>query len=492
MNHNQANFANLQAGLNKAHQLLVSGRRPDAIAILRAMLKSQAAGPVWGNVSLLLMRAADYDSSLEAARKFVAACPGNIEATSLLANILANIGRLDEAITLATRVAKQAPRNPDTHYNLGIYFLRDGQIKHASRSFSKAVSLDPKHVLSLEYLAQLDPDESGSFVLQQIEDCLARNEPSDAASQAALQYGKATLLDRQQDWDQAFAAYEAGARLMNNMARTDLSAVEHFVATVKKSFSADFFEANRGSRYDNRRPVFIVGVPRSGTTLVESVLASHSKVKAGGETKLLGLATMKYGRFESTDLTRIREEICIGRKPWAEMGREFRRLQNQRYGKKGRITEKNLGHHFLLGVVAMIASGARIIYCTRDPIATAWSCYKVRFSNGNGWSYDFASIAHYQRLYRDLMSHWQQVLPDSSILELAYEDLVTNPEAMIPKILAHADLAVEPACLTPHHAKMPVITASVTQVREPIQTAPILAWRKYESHLAPYLEELAL
>jgi hypothetical protein len=259
-----------------------------------------------------------------------------------------------------------------------------------------------------------------------------------------------------------------------------------------KSFSADFFEANVDSRYVNSRPIFIVGMPRSGTTLVESIFASHSKVKAGGETKLLGLATMQYGSFEPRDLARFRDAISEGKKPWAEMGRELRRLQNQRYGKTGTITEKNLGHHFLLGVIAMVASGARIIYCTRDPIATAWSCYKIRFSNGNGWSYDFESIGRYHRLYRDLMSHWQQVLPDSPVLELAYENLVSSPAEMIPKILTHAKLAVEPACLTPHRAKMPVMTASVTQVRQPIQTGANLAWRQYESHLAPYLRELAL
>jgi tetratricopeptide (TPR) repeat protein len=482
----------VRAELDNAHHLLAAGRRQDALGILRPMLKSQAAGPVWGRISLLLMRAGDLDSALVAARKFVAAAPDNVEAMSLLANVLSGIGRLDEAIALAKRVCKQLPNNPATHYNLGIYLSRDGQTARALKSFSEAVALDPNHALSLEYLAYLGPGETESPVLEQIEGCLARNDPSDPASRAALQYGKAVILERQQDWDQAFAAYESGAELMKNVARTDLSTVKHYISSLKNSFSADFFEMNAESRYKNERPVFIVGMPRSGTTLVESVFASHSKVKAGGETRLLGLATMQYGRFEPRDLERIRDAINAGRNPWAETGREYRRLQKQRYGNKGTITEKNLGHHFLLGVIAMIASGARIIYCTREPVATAWSCYKIRFSNGNGWSYDFESIGRYQRLYRDLMSHWQQVLPDAPILQLPYEDLVSNPGEVIPGILTHAGLAVEPACLTPHHAKMPVMTASVAQVRQPIQTDANLAWRNYKTQLAPYLEDLTM
>lgn len=482
----------IQTELSKAHQLLVSGSRADAIDILRALLKSTAAGPFFGSVALLLMRAADYDASVVAARKFVAGSPGDIEAMSLLANVLATVGNLDESIALAGKVCKRLPNNSDAHYNLGIYLSRDGNTERAKRSFLEAVSLNPDHALALEYIAYLNPVESAGLVLERIEDCVSRSKPDDVARQAALQYGKAVLLERQQDWDQAFAAYSTGAELMTGIARTELSSVERYVDGAKRSFSADFFQISASQRYENKRPVFIVGMPRSGTTLVESVFASHSDVTAGGETTLLGLATMRHDPFAPQNLARIASEIGNGKKPWADMGREFRRLQKQRYGKNGKITEKNLGHHFLLGVIAMIASGARIIYCTRDPVATAWSCYKTRFSSGNGWSYDFGSIARYQRLYRDVMSHWQAVLPDSPVLEVAYEELVGDPARTIPGMLEHAGLAMEPACLTPHRAKMPVMTASVMQVREPIRTDANLAWRHYEAHLAPFLADLAL
>ena len=266
--------------------------------------------------------------------------------------------------------------------------------------------------------------------------------------------------------------------------------MERYVERLKKSFSNEFFEKNSALTYRNKRPVFIVGMPRSGTTLVESVLAAHSSVVAGGETALVGLATMEFGSFEPPDLARADAEIAKGRNPWATMGKELERLQKVRFGKRPRETEKNLGHHFFLGVIAMIAGGAPIIYCKRDPVATAWSCYKTRFSRGNGWSYDFTSIAHYQRLYADLMQHWQSVLPGSRILEVEYEDLVAHPDELIPRIIAHAELKFEDACLSPHRSGMPVLTASLTQVRDPIHTGAIRAWQHYEPWLAPYVDDL--
>ena len=481
----------VQAELRKTYEILTSGRRAEAIERLRAILASSLPPANLADVGLLLFKAGDDDGSVEAARRLHAAQPDSVAAMSILATFLAGVGELDEAVALATTVCENLPENPDTHYNLGIYLSRVDRNEQAKERFSKAIEIDPGHALSLEYLAYLDPGDSAGSVLQQIEDCLSGGRDLDAARQAALHYAKATLLDQQQRFDEAFAAYGTGARAMQKVARADLETVERYTRSVLDSFTPEFFEANADHRFDNKRPVFIVGMPRSGTTLVESVFASHSKITAGGETKLLGLATMHYDPFGPTEQARITKKIEAGDNPWRRMGEELCRLQEHRYGTAGLVTEKNLGHHFVLGVIAMIASGARIIYCTRDPIATAWSCFRVRFSNGNGWSYDFDSIARYQRLYGEVMSYWQSVLPDTPILEVAYEDLVAQPAEMIPEMLRHARLDVEPACLTPHLGNMPVMTASVSQVREPIRTDANLAWRNYESDLAPYLETLA-
>lgn len=480
--------ARLQGQLETIRRSLVSGRRVDAITGLRSLLKKNLPGAAWSVVAQMLMRAGDIDSALEAARKFASGTPGNVEADSLLANLLADTGQLDASLKIARRVAKQLPGNADVHYNLGIYLSRAGQTMQARDSFREAVSLDPDHAFSIEYLASLDDGGASSDLLDLVEACLSRGNIENNAAKAALQYARAALLDRMEEYEQAFDAYEAGAELMKSVVQTDMDEVEGFVARLKKVFGSDFYDSHAKSSFGNTRPIFIVGMPRSGTTLVESVFASHSNVSAGGETGLLSLATMQHGSFGPRAITGIDSIISAGKKPWNDMGRELRRLHNVRYGTKKRLTEKNLGHHFHLGVIAMIAAGARIIYCTRDTTATAWSCFRNRFSNGNGWSYDFESIRRYQRLYGDLMEHWQAVLPDAPILEVSYEDFVNSPADLIPEMLAHSGLEMEQACLEPHLSKMPVATASVIQVRQPIHTDANSAWQRYRPQLERYFQ----
>ena len=487
---NDEMIAHVTAQLNLAAQLQAEGRKPQMIAVLRQMLSLQAQGTFWGDVAQRLYQVADLDSAAVAARKFVTTCPDIPQAKLLLAGILGDNGKLGEAIALAKKAAKKIPNDPAVHYSLGVQLSRFNRMKEAKASFAKVLKLDPDHVLAVEYLAYIGKGEAPEESLGIVDNLLERAAYAGKQDAAALHYARATLLERQQDWSSAFKAYEDGAKLMRSVTRVDLGGMERYVERLKESFSDEFFDKNSALMHANKRPVFIVGMPRSGTTLVESVLAAHSGVEAGGESALLGLATMNFGSFEPQDLARVGESIAQGQNPWATMGQALEQLHNVRFAKGLRVTEKNLGHHFFLGVIAMIASGAPIIYCRRDPVPTAWSCYKTRFLRGNGWSYDFESIAHYQRLYTDLMRHWQTVWPGAGVLEVQYEDLVAQPDEVIPRILAHAKLEFEEACLSPHRSGMPVLTATLTQVRDPIHTGAVSAWQHYEPWLAPYVDDL--
>ncbi len=482
--------SHIQAQLQNAQQLMATGRRDEAISGLRELRKTKAGGTFWGNVAQLQMQLSDLDGALVSAQKFVTTCPQDMQAKSLLANVLADIGRLKQALPLAKAVAKHFPKLPAAHFSLGLFQARHGDIEGARESFLKAVYVQPHHALALEYLAYLSKEDPSDSLLEQIESAIPWHEGKNRNDQAALHYARARLLERKGSWDEAFDAYEAGAGIMRGALKQNLPGMERYIDRLKGSFSTQFFEDNARLRNDNPRPIFIVGVPRSGTTLVESVLASHSKVTAGGETAQLGVVTASYGSFEPPDLARINAAVAAGENPWSSMGRALRQIHNDRYGARGRVTDKNLGHHFFLGVIAMIAAGAKIIYCERDPVATAWSCFKTRFTRGNPWSYDFPSIARYQRLYADIMQHWNEVLPDAPILSVAYEDLVGRPDEIVPAMLDHVNLEFQAACLEPHKAKMAVMTASLTEVRRPIYSDANKAWQRYESKLSPYLDEL--
>jgi Tfp pilus assembly protein PilF len=473
--------AQIRELLGQAERMTALGNRAEAIRILRGMLSIQATGEFWGAVAQHLFALGDLQGAEQAARKFMADSADTAHARLMLAMILGEAGKSHEALPLATNAVKKLPDNAAAQYGLGLLLARDSQFDAARSAFQRALKIDPGHADALEYLGNLG---GGDEDLAAIDQALDSSAHEGQVGEAAILYGKAKILERRQDFEHAIAAYDHGATIMRSLRAPNLDAMQAYVERLKASFTPDYFERHRRHAYPNKLPIFIVGVPRSGTTLVETSLAAHPQVSSAGESTILRLATLSFKSFEPKDLDKIDALIADGANPWSEMGVALKKGYADRVGRGRRVTEKNLGHHFLLGAVSLIASGAPIIYCRRDAAATAWSCYKTRFTSGNEWSYDFDSILRYQALYADLMQHWQSVLPEGTILEVDYEDLVSRPGDVIPAIVEHAKLKFHRGCLSPEKAKTSVRTASMTEVRKPIHTDAVSGWRRYEPWLA--------
>lgn len=475
--------AAIRARLRKAESLVASARRADALTILRDLLTIESGGAFWGDLARRLWSLGDLQSAERAARNFLSSCGDEPQAALMLSMILGDLDKLGEAIAVVSQLVHDVPEHPSAQYGLGLLLTRDNQIEDGVTRFRQAVRLKPDHVEAIEYIAYLDtgaPSEEDFAIVDRAMTMTGSNR----RAQGALSYARAKLLERSNDLRGALQAYENGARLIAAEISPDLEAMTRYIGRLKRTFSQQFFVESMPHRYLNSLPIFIVGVPRSGTTLVETILAAHSLVTGAGESNLVRLATIEYGSFEPVDMRRIDAAILRGEQPWRNMGCRLEAAYADRFGSGNRIVEKNLGHHFFLGALAMIAAGAPIIYCRRDPAATAWSCFTTRFSRGNAWSYDFDSIARYLDLYDALMQHWRDVLPDSRIFECRYENLVEHPEETIPRLLAHAGLEPESSCLQPHEVDMPIRTASLGQVRKPIHTNAVSGWRRYEPWLA--------
>lgn len=231
-------------------------------------------------------------------------------------------------------------------------------------------------------------------------------------------------------------------------------------------------------------PVFIVGMPRSGTTLVEQILASHPQVAAAGELDHFALSAQDLPALldKAAPYPECAAELSRGEEDL--LGRAYLKGLREAAGAAPIMTNKLPFNVLRLGLIAMMFPRARIIHCTRDPMETCLSIYLQNFAVQQTWATDLGDLGRYDRAYRTLMAHWSRCLP-LRVFELGYEDLVAAPEARIAALLAFLDLPWDSRCLRFHETPRPVVTPSLWQVRQPIYTRSVGRWRRYAHHLGP-------
>ncbi len=229
-------------------------------------------------------------------------------------------------------------------------------------------------------------------------------------------------------------------------------------------------------------PIFILGMPRSGSTLVEQILASHPQVLGAGELRTLDRLVHQGGGIEA--LATLQAEDC------RRLGERYLADLRSLPAGKTRITDKMPGNFMYVGLIQLILPHAKIIHTMRDPVDTCLSCFSRLLSVGHHFSYDLAELGRYYRHYRELMDHWRSVLPAGTMLDVAYEDVVDDLEGQTRRMLEYLGLPWDERCLSFHKTVRPVVTASSVQVRRPLYRSGVARWRQYEAHLGPLLAEL--
>ena len=246
------------------------------------------------------------------------------------------------------------------------------------------------------------------------------------------------------------------------------------VDDIVSTYSPALLSRLRGTGCQSERPVFIVGMHRSGSSLVEQILASHPLVHGAGERRHMARIAATLGSETEPDRLEALGETYVGALP--DHGAT-------------RVIDKTPGNFERLGLIRLILPKARIIHCHRDPLDSCLSCFKTLFQEGNGYSYDLAELGHYYRSYQRLMDHWREVLP-GDVLDVAYEDVVEDLETMARRLVEFCGLPWDDACLEFHETDRPVQTASAAQVRKPIYKTAVGRWRRYESHLNALMKAL--
>ena len=397
-------------------------------------------------------------------------------------------GRLAEARDCFETALRLNPEFPPAILSMGGLHEELGELDAAETCFRKALQLQPGHAVALARLATLQRGKVSDEELSLIRERLADPTVTGIA-RATLLFGLAHVLDERRLYEEAAAALgEANSLAVANLERKHQVYIpaehEKFVNNVLNTFQPDFFVRLQGVGLETRRPVFIFGLPRSGTTLIEQVLASHSQVFGAGEQPL--------GRqdFEKIpgQMNRPAEHpfACLADPQVGTSLREIAQWHEQRLRELGesraRVVDKMPDNYMYVGLLFSLFPNATFIHCRRDLRDIAVSCWMTNFRSIK-WASHPEHIASRFAQYLRLMDHWRGVLP-ATIHEVAYEETVEDLEGVARRLVAACGLQWEPSCLDYHKTKRPVRTASVTQVRQPVYKKSVARWRNYSESLA--------
>ena len=397
------------------------------------------------------------------------------------------------------RALSLQPNDADAHNGLAQVLEEQGQPQQAVQHALAALHLRPDWAPMLFILAELAANGHYDFPEEQLQRIETRigvpgTSPTDAS---LLHFALAMLREKRGAYDDAFDSYRQGNALVHGLLKETgqaFDAQEHDGLTDRliATFTPALFERVRGFGLDTEAPVFIVGMPRSGSSLVEQILSRHPRVFAAGELGDVGrLAAGLPARLGAPE----GYPRCVDRldQPTAAaVAAEYLQGLARRGAPTGypaaRVTDKAPLNFLHLGLLAALLPHARVIHCRREPRDVCLSCYLQYFRELN-FTWDLGNLGRYYRAYERLMEHWRRVLPVQP-LEVDYEQLVTQPEPMIRRLLAFCGLEWDDRCLRSHESRRPVQTQSKLQVRRPIYTTSVGRWRRYEAHLGPLRESL--
>jgi tetratricopeptide (TPR) repeat protein len=390
------------------------------------------------------------------------------------------LGLLDEAEAGARRALALWPGAADAMALLGGLAIDRGRFEEGTELLRQALAIDPQLPEALTGLTAVRrmtrDDEPWRHAAER---ALGRSLP--VAHAINLHHALGKYHDDLGEYDAAFHHHrEANELARRSRPHYDRAAMTERVTRTLAAFDRSALETLRPCGLASERPVFVVGMPRSGTTLAEQILASHREVHGAGEQLYWSFAA----DVEAAAPAEQRAATI------ARLGREYLATLASLSAGASRVVDKLPSNFRNLGLIHASLPAARIIHLERDALDTCVSIYFQGFTAGHPYATRFDDLAHYYREYRRLMAHWRATLPPGTLLELRYESLVEDPATWSRRMLAHLRLPWDPRCLEFHRTERPILTASRWQVRQPIGKGSVGRWRRYARHLGPLREAL--
>jgi tetratricopeptide (TPR) repeat protein len=443
------------------------------------------------NLGQVLIRQERYQEALACFRTAIELQPNNVEAHVNMATALQLQGQHDEAEARLRLALQIRPDFAEANSGLGALFAERGQFAEAEFSYRRALAIRPDLVMpliSLVNVKKIKPDDEDFQALLAIEKRSRIGAlPLMLNDLISLHFSLGKGFDDLGDYDRAFVHFSKGGRLKRSTFQYDSRSDTQMLDTVKHILDEETIDRLRGGGVPSQTPIFVLGMPRSGTTLTEQIIASHPSVHGAGELPdLLSIIQRNIAGTAYPDNLRLLDQSQLSAWSKKYLDSLQRHAPNARF-----ITDKMPLNFLAVGLIHLMLPNAKIIHVKRNPVDTCISCFTNVFAGkGLKFSYNLTELGNFYVSYIEMMEHWHKVLPDGAFLEVQYEDIVQDTEGQARRLIEYCGLEWDDACMDFHKNQRSVRTASVAQVRQPIYSSSIERWRRYEKHLTPLLEVL--
>lgn len=470
---------------------LQEGRLDEALELFgRALNRNPGAAGLRAARGATLAALGRFREAVEDYHKAVVVDPRN---DVLLADMgAAQLAMQDAAAAVASfrRALELNPGCVAAFRGLGDAFEATGKPGEAAAAFRSAIGLAPRSGWLHRRLAECREYRSGDPHLAEMEALLASSTPLVATDQVHL---RGALAKAYQDLGQPARSFDhvvEGNRIQRSQFIYDEAKTVGLLQEIERRFDLPLMTAKAGLGHPSQKPIFIIGMPRCGSTLVEQVLASHSLVFGAGEITNFDTAitSLGWGRFGSPEF--FEALPSMSRKHFYRLGSGYLSSLDAVPRTAERVTNKLLGNFLYAGLLHLALPNARIVHVSRDPVDTCVSRFSKLIAPGQAYSYDLGELGRYHMAYEALMDHWRAVVPPGVMLELRYEDMVADLEGEARRLIAYCGLPWEDACLDFHKTERVVMTPSKAQVRQPLYSNAVGRWRRHADSLQPLLEAL--
>ena len=436
---------------------------------------------LWVDLVAVLREQDKLADALESAKEVVRLAPDNSESYIVLASAIGMTGYHEEAIESYQTALQMSPDRPGAWCGMAHHLKTVGRQDDAIESYRKAIVAREDHAEAYWSLANLKTFRFRDEEVRVMAELLERSDLPDE-SRAQLHNALGLEFEARKDYDKAFEHFDACNRVQRLLESYDPVDTEDTYGRIIDFFTPDRFDSNAGVDSSDVTPILVVGLPRSGSTLIEQILASHSQVDGTHELSDLPRVVQATRKGKPRRVLFPDFLSDLGPAEWRAIGEHYLSRTEQFRAGAPFFIDKNPNNFIYTGIMKLAIPNVKIIDARRHPLDSCFGSFKQLFASGQPFTYDLTELGEYYLQYRRLMEHWQKTLPDF-VLEVNYENVVANLESEIRRLLKFCGLPFEESCLRFHETERAVKTASSEQVRRPIYSSSVNLWRNYESHI---------